>query len=353
MVSIHGDEVREKYAAVRAAQTDALLTFGQFDREGGWEIEGAASPVSWLAVNARLTRTEAARQVAAARILTEHPEVSTALTEGAIAPSHVAQLTALARHRSQQFRESVPTLIDAARRLSPEHYRTVAAHWRSRADDLLPAEERDEPNSLDFAQTFAGTWVLRGVFDPVRGAAINQIILERAAPTGVADPRHAPERRADALFAALTGDQPVQPRVDVIVDADTLVGIQRPIEDVRCELQGVGVITRVVMERMACNAHVGRVLVRGESEILDLGRHVRLASSAQRRAVIARDRGCVWPHCHRPAAMCEVHHVIPWQQGGPSDLDNLALLCGRHHSRVHHGWKLHGHPDGTWDAIPP
>jgi hypothetical protein len=51
--------------------------------------------------------------------------------------------------------------------------------------------------------------------------------------------------------------------------------------------------------------------------------------------------------------MCDLHHIVPWWQGGPTDLDNLAMLCGRHHDRVHDGWKLVRHTDGAWDATPP
>ncbi|MFZ4515102.1 MAG: DUF222 domain-containing protein [Acidimicrobiia bacterium] len=346
-------DVDNAFIRVNAALIEALAILGEFDAQGGWEIAGAGSPVSWLASRGHCTKQEAAVHVRNARLMRKHETVQDAANERSITPSHLTQLSHISKHRSQRFNADVEMLVGIAQRTQPEEFRTTAKYWGSLADDLLAPEERDEKNALDIAETFRGSWVVRGVFDPVRGAALNSMILEHSAPEGVDDDRTASERRADAFFTLLCRNEPIQPKVDVIVDVDTLVGLGRPLEEIRCELQGVGAIPRIVMERLACTPQIGRVLTRGQSEVLDLGRQVRIASSAQRRAVNARDRGCVWPYCKRPPAMCEVHHLVPWQHGGDSNVDNLALLCGHHHTRVHQGWKLHQCLDGTWDARAP
>ena len=346
-------DVDNAFVRANAALTEALQMLGEFDAQGGWEIAGAGSAQSWLAGRGHCTRQEASVHVRNARLMRRHDAVGDAASNGTITPSHVSQLSRIAKHRSQRFDDDVEMLVGLAKDRQPEEFRAPVKYWGSLADDLLAPDERDEKNSLDIAETFSGSWVVRGVFDPVRGAAFNAMILEHSAPTGADDGRMATERRADALFTLLTRDEPIEARVDVIVDVDTFVGVDRPVEDIRCELRGVGAIHRVLLERLACTPHVGRVLTRGTSEVLDLGRQVRLATPAQRRAVIASDQGCVWPHCNRPPAMCEVHHLVPWQHGGESNLDNLALVCGRHHTRVHQGWKLSQLDDGTWDARAP
>ena len=71
--------------------------------------------------------------------------------------------------------------------------------------------------------------------------------------------------------------------------------------------------------------------------VLAHGRSERCATPAQRRALAARDGGCAFPGCERPPAWTEAHHVIPWIQGGLTDLDNLVLLC-RHHHRNFESW---------------
>jgi hypothetical protein len=80
---------------------------------------------------------------------------------------------------------------------------------------------------------------------------------------------------------------------------------------------------------------------------LDLGRHVRLASTAQRRAAAARDGGCVFPGCDAPIAWTDNHHVEHYERGGATAVQNLALLCRRHHGITHRkGWEMHATPDG-------
>ena len=87
--------------------------------------------------------------------------------------------------------------------------------------------------------------------------------------------------------------------------------------------------------------------------VLALGRTRRLASTAQLRAVIARDRGCIVPGCTLPPSRCDAHHVVWWRHGGPTDVDNLALLCARHHSAVHAGhWRIDMIDGLPWIVAP-
>ena len=83
-----------------------------------------------------------------------------------------------------------------------------------------------------------------------------------------------------------------------------------------------------------------------------MGRTVRLAPPQLRNAVIARDRCCVM--CGRPAGWCHVHHLHYWRDGGPTDLTNSALVCGRCHRSIHNGdWEVVLGDDGHPQAIPP
>jgi hypothetical protein len=96
------------------------------------------------------------------------------------------------------------------------------------------------------------------------------------------------------------------------------------------------------------------VLGGAPSQPLDVGRTSRVVSPAQRTALAVRDGGCVFPGCDRPLAWCEAHHLWHWLHGGPTDLDNLALLCRAHHRAVHEGgWQLTRAPDGRLTATPP
>ncbi len=90
---------------------------------------------------------------------------------------------------------------------------------------------------------------------------------------------------------------------------------------------------------LGCDAAVTPVIVDENGVPLSLGRTVRLASRAQRRALAVRDQGCAFPACTRPTAWTEAHHIVEWADGGPTDLDNLVSLCAAHHRAVHNdGW---------------
>jgi hypothetical protein len=87
---------------------------------------------------------------------------------------------------------------------------------------------------------------------------------------------------------------------------------------------------------------------------LEVGRTSRVVQPGQRIALAVRDGGCVFPGCDRPLAWCEAHHLWHWVDDGPTDLDNLVLLCRAHHRAVHEGgWRLTHQPDGQLTATPP
>jgi hypothetical protein len=105
---------------------------------------------------------------------------------------------------------------------------------------------------------------------------------------------------------------------------------------------------------LSCDASISRVLLGPDSAIVDVGRARRLPSGTTRRALTARDKGCVWPPCDKPATWTNAHHVVHWSVGGSTDLANLVLLCYRHHRMVHEGgWQLVLTDDRGLVTIPP
>jgi hypothetical protein len=108
------------------------------------------------------------------------------------------------------------------------------------------------------------------------------------------------------------------------------------------------------VRQLACEAQVVPAVMRGASQVLDLGRSCRPFNRAQRRAAALRDRGCVAPGCDAPPSACHVHHSQWWSRGGPTDLDNAALLCGFHHRMVHRqDWAITLAANGFPQLHPP
>jgi hypothetical protein len=108
------------------------------------------------------------------------------------------------------------------------------------------------------------------------------------------------------------------------------------------------------VRRMACDADIIPVVLGGSSEVLDVGRHQRLASVAIWRALVVRDRHCRFTGCTRPPVMCHAHHIQHWVDGGPTSVDNMLLLCGHHHRLVHSGpWTITQPVSGDFRFDPP
>jgi uncharacterized protein DUF222 len=92
--------------------------------------------------------------------------------------------------------------------------------------------------------------------------------------------------------------------------------------------------------RIAADGALIPAVLGGTGEIIDFGRGRRLASRGQRRALFARDRGCTFPGCPKPAAESEVHHATEWVKGGRTDVGSLAIVCGYHNNEApKQGWQ--------------
>ena len=117
--------------------------------------------------------------------------------------------------------------------------------------------------------------------------------------------------------------------------------------------QRIGAATSQDIRRVACNADLIPVVFGGDSQPLDVGRSRRLFTAAQRVALNARDKGCVFPGCTTPLAFCEAHHINPWSRGGETNLSNGVLLCSYHHHYIHTGtWEIAIIDNTPW-LIPP
>ncbi|MHC1563688.1 HNH endonuclease signature motif containing protein, partial [Actinomycetospora sp. C-140] len=95
------------------------------------------------------------------------------------------------------------------------------------------------------------------------------------------------------------------------------------------------------LRRLACDAEIIPMILGSRSEPLDVGRLQRTVTDALRRALNIRDRGCAFPDCTRSPRRCHAHHIDHWEHGGPTEINNLVLLCLYHHQLIHHGhWSV-------------
>ena len=122
-----------------------------------------------------------------------------------------------------------------------------------------------------------------------------------------------------------------RPHVIVVADVETLAGSELG----TARFASGTPISAHAARRIACDAGVSRVIMRGKSEVIDVGRATREPTVAMAKAVIARDQHCTEPDCHAPPWACEIHHDEHWGRGGHTNGSNLRLICWYHHKREH------------------
>lgn len=350
------------------ANAELLRATGQWDAEGLWAEDGAASAASWLAANTAMTRATATQLVRSARLLREHGATAAAVASGAVSCTQIDTLATLTRNLEDLYPDGEDALLTAAEALGADDFAAAARHWRSLADDALGSEDAfaiHERRYLHASKTLLGTVRIDGELDFDGGETFLAALATGGAPDAGDREAHGctgGQRNADNLVqmaaAYLTGGATnARPEVStsVVIDLDTLVGNQRgSLHEARRELQHLGPIAQETALRLACDATVIRAVMSGKSEVLDLGRSTPVVSRAQRRALILRDGGCGFPGCDRPPGWCDAHHIWHWVKGGPTDLWNLVLLCRHHHVLCHEGgWHLARGPDGSLQVYRP
>lgn len=166
----------------------------------------------------------------------------------------------------------------------------------------------------------------------------------------VIDARTAEQKLLDALMA-LIEMAAASPAASRLNGSAPTVNVHVTVTDLE-EGSGVGWIdgsTEPVpmstVELLACDGDVIVTTFGAAGQVLNHGKTQRLASRRQRRALAARDGGCVIPGCTVPPSRCQAHHVVPWVSEsfllGRTDIDNLALLCPFHHATIHtSAWQL-------------
>ncbi|MGI0156616.1 MAG: DUF222 domain-containing protein, partial [Thermoplasmata archaeon] len=153
-------------------------------------------------------------------------------------------------------------------------------------------------------------------------------------------------RLADALVEVSSANLAADPDADratVVVHVDAGVLSQETDEGL-AELEPGRAICGDTARRLACDARWQLVAEGPDGEALGVGRMTRQVPPWLSRQLRRRDRGCRFPGCPR-SRWLHAHHLRHWSEGGPTDPDNLVMLCGHHHRLVHEGgWRMTGDP---------
>ncbi len=349
-----------------AASTGRWLRLvAEFDRRKGWAQVGVKSCAHWLAWACSVAPGAAREYVRVASVLAGLPVLEAAFVGGRLSYSKVRAVTRVADrvpeavlleqalvHTAAQL-ERLVRGYRKADGVGRGQQRRRRARWFFDEDGMLVLTARlpaDEGAVLVAALTQAATHTPPADTPPADAPPADTPPPGVSEPgSGVTGPAVSPPVdagggwEADALMGVAYGalaagvvDSSGDDRHLLVLHADAAVlsGVSDdPVGVCRVE-HGPGV-DRSTAQRIACDAALVALMdsaVPGEQ--LRLGRKTRKISAALRRALRIRDGGCRFPGCHRRLHL-EAHHIVHWLHGGPTDLDNLILLCRAHHMAVH------------------
>jgi hypothetical protein len=349
------EEIASEMIRVRREIDERELYFSRlavaFDGTTYWFEQGSNTAIDWMRINCHMTQPAAAHRVAVGQQLPQMHESAQAVQAGEIGFAHMTVMARTAISVGDAFDETA--LLEKARKLSPGKFHYRCLQYQHSVQPKVYAEEQAEQaenNRLRLSTAEDGSLLISGVLDTVNGAAVRGALEPLARPSGKDDYREREQRLADALVEIIThgGNQKIQ--LQVTSSIETLLNLTgAPGADLEFSLP----ISSKTVERWACDCNVTRILMQ-DSVVVDVGRSKRVISPPMKRALHARDGHCVWPGCERPASWSHGHHLVHWIHGGPTDLDNLALLCYRHHRMVHEGnWQIAKTGDGQIMTIAP
>ncbi len=348
--------------------------------DGGRWVGAARTFPEWVARQTRSSVGAAHGEARLGRALSGSlPRTAEAVAAGEITLEHADALARFAATSdvrraalAADAGRAEAALLAKARLMRADRFRSEAKRWAAVVDAEAHEREHAEARAREhLSLTRRPDGVAVSGFLTVEHGDLLATALR--AVTGVPsrdDDRPAEQRRADALVGLTRlvldkglagGGGQVRPHITVTVGWETFLGLA---EGAGAGTAGAGTasvrapaeladgepIPRSVLERIACDSEVTRVVFGPTSEPLDVGRTQRTFTGAQRHAVVARDRTCTYPDCDRPPQLGEVHHVAWWvRDAGPTAVSNGVLLCWYHHDVVHRENVSIRRHDGRWE----
>ncbi|MGI9305277.1 MAG: DUF222 domain-containing protein [Gammaproteobacteria bacterium] len=335
-------------ARINAANYELLTLVREFDERAGFLKWGLSTCTEWLHWRCDISLSAAREKVRVAHALKGLPEISTVFSQGVLSYSKVRALTRVAN-------------VDNEARLRDCAMTTTAARVEERCRQLrnVHPEATGEANRVHRGRSLQswrnperGTLTLTVEVPIEEGELIEQALAKAMEEDGAGNgPEFASvsfaAQRADALVrlarASLSGSS--QGRSS---SADAYQVVVHVDEAALTQGEGRSDLPLEAVKRLTCDGTVVSMVDNARGEPLSVGRKRRTVSTAIKRALWARDRGCAFPGCTH-TRFVDAHHVRHWAQGGATDLGNLILLCTRHHRLVHEeGYAVHKDYRGQW-----
>ena len=342
------DEIKAEFRDHDVRMAATLKKVAEYDRSGDWHADGYQNASAALRDQCRMDPGVAHAHVRLARRLEQLPEIADAFGRGDISHRHAIVIAdAYTPERARELANVETVLVAAARELTPKDFARSVKYVTDTidGDGGARSDQADIDANACYMSFSGGKLHINGTCDRLTGEAIVAAVnAEMVRDLQANDPRTTPKRRMDALFhlcrlpldrGELGENHGVRPHITAIVDVADIPGVTaKTLANIRIEARRNN-LSETMLELLLCDCDISRVIMAGQSEILDIGRATPTVSPAQWKALVARDQHCQHPGCKRPPEHCQAHHIWHWTHGGPTNLNNLVLLCWHHHRQQH------------------
>jgi hypothetical protein len=344
-----GERIVRLRREIDAKEAEYVELVRRFDRSEAYVEDGSVSTAAWLRHHTRVSHAAAQRTVHLGRALEQLPETRYAFAQGDISLPHAHAIAdAATPARPEAIVELEEPIVDAAKISTPKELRQILQRITDALDGDNGASDANakwDRRRLHVSTLLDGMVKLDGLFDPEGGEILLKALDDAVGLTdGV---RTGPQQRADALVELVEvstlghaegpGRRTVS-RMSAGVSYERLEAANaQTAADLLSNLDHMGYVSPATLERIACDCNISRVITRGKSQPLDVGRSTRVVPRALWDALVIRDGGCTENGCDRPPGWCDVHHEIPWYLGGETNLENCKLKCRIHHRDIHEG----------------
>jgi hypothetical protein len=303
--------------------------------------DGTRSLSEWVASRMDMGPDTAKTLVRTMRRLADRPDLQEDLAEGRVSFDRIEALS--------RIPDDVGLMewadISGVRREAAKRAR-IASKSEARA-----AEERYlamQP-SLDESR-----WKLWGQLDGHSGALVDKVLSEAAdsipdLPDGTNGSTG--WRRATALVESLVSDDPAPGQVSVIVDAKDAADTDG---EAGVVLDSGVRVSRQALQAILCDADTEVIARTGDGRFMEYGRKRRTAPPALKRALLAKHHFMCGADGCQSRSRLQIHHLVPWAEGGETDQDDLVVLCWFHHQVVVHerGYEIYFHKGASASAGP-
>ncbi|MBY4012609.1 DUF222 domain-containing protein [Rhodococcus fascians] len=392
---------------IQLLESRRIALVADIDTRVSREKLGFPGPAGWLTSTTLLSPSKATKIVALARGMKNFPDIADAVNTGVMTIDHAALILTFAetppKNLPQEGRDAARKALIAAA-TGPEartdRIRAAITKLQDTFGGKKPAAEDTDRNELFASKTLNGRLVAKMDFDAITGekllTALSPLTEPHPAADGTPDDRSPAKRRADAFGHILdqylaTSDRPIEggerPHLNLHIRLQDLTDLRDSADDITDDetsraatesdtdpvaadrgayrdlfgdgtsvgwLPWMGPLSRNTSRQLACDCLLTAIVMDENGNPLNLARTARTVTAKQKRALTARDHGCAFPGCGKPAAWTEGHHIWHWTDGGPTDMDNLVLLCGFHHRLVHHSdWEVFIGTDNHPWFVPP